>query len=166
VNPDAIQAKSISDTSETINAEEAPAVPTVARIVPESSLEVVSATPPLLRGSPLQWTALVTSPPIIAGVRSWTIETIGPRGQPLSMSFSPDGSLLAASSNEGVIRIWDSMSRNLLRCLVRHTSSCFSIAWSTDGAYLASGGLDRQILIWDVQSGRQRANLGEQKAEV
>ncbi len=136
-----------------------------ARIVPESSLNVVSSPPPLFRGSPLGRSALVTRPASIAGIRSWSIETIGPRGQPISMSFSPDGSMLAGAGWDGVIRIWDAQTRELKRCL-GHSLGVWSISWSPDGAYLASGGVDPSIIIWDVQSGRQRAVLSKQQTHV
>jgi WD40 repeat protein/transcriptional regulator with XRE-family HTH domain len=71
-----------------------------------------------------------------------------------SLAFSPDGSLLASSSDDSDVRLWDSSSGDCLRLLQDHTNRVRSIAFSPDGSTLASGSDDQAIRIWDTHSGR------------
>ncbi len=71
-----------------------------------------------------------------------------------SLAFSPDGSLLASSSDDANVRLWDSASGECLSLLQGHTNRARSIAFSPDGSKLASGSDDQAIRIWDTRSGR------------
>ncbi|HJT59524.1 MAG TPA: NB-ARC domain-containing protein [Ktedonobacteraceae bacterium] len=70
-----------------------------------------------------------------------------------SLAFSPDGSLLASSSDDSDVRLWDSASGDCLRILEDHTNRVRSISFSPDGSTLASGSDDRTIRVWDTYSG-------------
>ena len=74
------------------------------------------------------------------------------------LAFSPDGSLLAASSADGGIRIWRVAGRGPPRIL-SHEGGVTSIAFSGDGALLASGGYDRKVMLWRVADGRPMRTL-------
>ncbi len=67
-----------------------------------------------------------------------------------SVAWSTDGRMLASGSDDGIVRLWDAISGNLLYTLVGHTSAIFSVAFSPDGKYLASGSRDNTIHIWDI----------------
>ncbi|HEX6483190.1 MAG TPA: NB-ARC domain-containing protein [Ktedonobacteraceae bacterium] len=71
-----------------------------------------------------------------------------------SLAFSPDGSLLASSSDDSDVRLWDSSSGDCLRILRDHTNRVRSIAFSPDGSTLASGSDDATIRLWNIHSGR------------
>ena len=60
--------------------------------------------PPIKGGEPLSPLALVARPAEIKGVQSWTIETRNPRGQLLTVAYSPDGRWLAFSSDRDPTR--------------------------------------------------------------
>jgi WD40 repeat protein len=71
-----------------------------------------------------------------------------------SVRFSPDGTLLAASSgSEGEIRLWHVADGQECFVLKGHTSWVCSIAFSPDGTLVASGSDDSTIRLWDVRSG-------------
>lgn len=75
-----------------------------------------------------------------------------------SVAFSPDGTLLAASSGDGNIRIFD-ISRNELKSSLKSDVSkvfVFHVSFSPDGKTLIAACGDGTALIW---------NLGEERIE-
>jgi WD40 repeat protein/tRNA A-37 threonylcarbamoyl transferase component Bud32 len=143
---------------------------------PAAGERVPDATRP--RAEPLSELALVHRPASLPGVRSWTIETTIHRGQVNRVAFQPKGRILASAGGDGVIRLWDPATGQLLRALLGHNSPIAALAWSPDGRLLASAGtvvipsLDRNmpikivnaiypgeksdptVRLWDVDSGR------------
>jgi WD40 repeat protein/tRNA A-37 threonylcarbamoyl transferase component Bud32 len=65
-----------------------------------------------------------------------------------SLIFSPDGQILASSSNDNTIKLWDVASGNEIGTLTGHCSQVNSIVFSCDGQILVSGGADGAIKIW------------------
>jgi serine/threonine-protein kinase len=97
----------------------------------------------------------------------------GPAEWVMSMDFSPDGLLLAATSgpyyppyDEKRILLWSVPDGALLRTLEGHTAIAVSVAFSPDGTRLASGSHDGTIRIWDVASGQQIDALSGHQAGV
>jgi WD40 repeat protein len=67
--------------------------------------------------------------------------------------FSPDGNILASTSEDLTIRFWDvSTQRPLSEPLQLDDIPAFSIAFSPDGKILASGHGDAGIQLWDVET--------------
>jgi len=75
----------------------------------------------------------------------------GPKALVWQVAFSPDGTLLAAASGDGMIRIWDVESGLLAATLAGHSKAATSLAFSPDGRWLASGGLDGKVVLWGVK---------------
>ena len=104
-------------------------------------------------GEPLASRALVPSPAPIRGLRSWTIETIGVRGNLLPAVYSPDGRLVLTGSMDGAVRIWDAATHRLVRVLeARSNNDGFTL--SPDGRYLAMYGEWQTLDLWEVATGR------------
>lgn len=74
----------------------------------------------------------------------------------ISVAFSPDGKLLAGSSWDGAVKLWDRDSGTELRTV--YTYGAFSVAFSPDGKLLAGGG-ENSIKLWEVASGNELRTL-------
>ena len=69
-----------------------------------------------------------------------------------SAVFSPDGSHVAASHRDGVVRIWSVYTGRLTKRMEAHHNWVFSVAFVPDGKGLLSGGGDGELRYWDVSS--------------
>lgn len=115
-------------------------------IVPEKS-------GPLEVGEPLGAYALVNRPAPLPGVRSWTFETRGHRGNVNAIAYSPDGRWLATAGEDGTTRVWDARTGALVRGLIGQQPVLYSLAWAPDSRTLVSLSSD-EFWYWDVVEGR------------
>ena len=76
-----------------------------------------------------------------------------------SLGFAADGRLLASGHDDGVLRLWDTTGRRMLREFRGHTRPVSALAFSPDGNTLASAGEEKVILLWDVSSGKVRTTI-------
>ncbi len=84
----------------------------------------------------------------------------GHRGPVTGMAISPDGELIATSSLDRTVRLWDPRSGQQLRCLMGgHRDWVRAVAFSPDGKLLASTGDDGAIRLWDPISGERKYRL-------
>jgi WD40 repeat protein len=67
-----------------------------------------------------------------------------------SISFSPDGSTLAAGSLDGIVRLWEARTWQEEAQLASHTACVAALAFSPDGRTLASGSWDNTVKLWDL----------------
>src|SRR5258708_1908430 len=61
---------------------------------------------PLKQGGALSVRTPVARPRSIKGAVSWTVETRRHRWAPIDLALSPDGTLIATSGYDGMIRLW------------------------------------------------------------
>ncbi len=69
----------------------------------------------------------------------------------IDLSWSPEGSLLAAAETSGPITILDSEQGNKISKLSGHSFGTSQIGWSSAGKFFASVGLDGFIRYWDLK---------------
>jgi WD40 repeat protein len=96
-------------------------------------------------------------------IKVWNLQTGGMRvlkGEwkgPASISFSPDGNLIAAADGDlsnPAIRVWD-IETGSARVLGRSTRQITSVALP-DGKRVVSGSWDETIRVWNIQTGEAR----------
>ena len=77
--------------------------------------------------------------------------------QIVSVTFSPDGQLLASGSNDGVVKLWSVSTGQIVKTLFEPgegTERIASVTFSPDGQLLASGSNDGVVKLWSVSTGQ------------
>lgn len=76
-----------------------------------------------------------------------------------SISFSPDGRMLAGGGTNGEVYLWDVGTGRLRKTLEGHTDLVESVSFNPNGLILASAGWDTTVRLWDVATGALRNTL-------
>jgi len=78
-----------------------------------------------------------------------------------SLSFSPDGAVLASASADQTAKLWNVSTGTLITTIVGHTAWLDAVSFSPDGNLIATGGFDNAIKIWDAHTYDLLATLTE-----
>ena len=93
--------------------------------------------------------------------RSLLHELRGHSNVVLDIEFSPDGRLLASSSADATIRLWNLSTLRATHVLRGHSRRVVDISFSHRGSQIASASLDGSAKIWSTRSGALERTLGE-----
>lgn len=83
----------------------------------------------------------------------------GHEGGISSIAVSPDGKLIASSSLDHTVRLWQAATGKLLRVLSIHKNEVYAVAFSPDDKTLASSDYDGKVILWDLTLFRPRLTL-------
>ncbi len=94
-----------------------------------------------------------SNPPMLIDARTYErrIALSGHQGTVFSAAWSPTSAILATTSADKTVRLWEADSGKELKSLT-HARPVLNVAWSRDGKYLATCS-DDVIHIWDSASG-------------
>lgn len=96
----------------------------------------------------------------------WVVSTAGHDVDVLTLAFSPDGTSFVTGAGDGMIKIWEAATGQLIRSLAGHSNTVTCLRFDSTGRWLASGSVDRTIKVWDAQTGVQIATLVGHEAPV
>ncbi|KAF8055723.1 utp15 [Scenedesmus sp. PABB004] len=76
-----------------------------------------------------------------------------------SGTFRPDGRLLVAGGQTGIVQVFDANSRSVLRQLKGHQRPVHVARFAADKVHVLSGSDDVTLRWWDISAGKQLARL-------
>lgn len=136
----------------------------------ERSIDVLAFSPDgqLLAASGVDFNESGTfdAPVHVWQVDSWDLlyKTAYP-GPTVSLEFSPDNTLLATESHDGIY-LWDARTGSFLTSLDVDTASINDIAFSPDGRFLAGADASSKVYVWDVAHRTLHTTLQGHTAQV
>src|SRR5262245_58943677 len=87
----------------------------------------------------------------VAPLRADVRELSGHKGEVTAVVFHPSGKLLATTSIDGTLRLWDLPEGKLRQSLMVHTGGCYAAVFAPDGKWLATAGADKLVRIFDSE---------------
>jgi WD40 repeat protein len=82
-----------------------------------------------------------------------------PPSELAAVAWSPNGEMIAGVGSNGLVRIWDADTGQVLHDLQGGARFVNSVAWSPDNTRIASGGDDPTIRVWSAVTGQLLASL-------
>src|SRR6185436_13190634 len=85
----------------------------------------------------------------------------------LQLAFSSDGGVLASTSEDQTIRLWNTADWSPLSDPLRgHNHEVNAVAFSSNGGVLASGNKDGEVLLWKIDARRPENGRRELPSDV
>lgn len=72
-----------------------------------------------------------------------------------SLTWSPDGKLIASASDDKFVQVFDATSGVRKVIYSGHAEEVAAVAWSPNGKLIASGSQDKTVQVWDAASGKK-----------
>ena len=82
------------------------------------------------------------------------------------VAFRPDGARLAGGADDGMVRLWDVETGQLVRTFVFDTgflNEATGVAFRPDGKRLAAASESNGVRVWDAESGRCIVSIDRQE---
>jgi eukaryotic-like serine/threonine-protein kinase len=159
-DPDPARTLTASQTLQHIAATDSPAVAAAARALipahPPAPGAVSPAAPAQAHGRPK---SPGPGPARLARTLKGHAGSALPNGGVLEVAFSRDGQLLATSSDDQTVRLWDPATGQHIRTLTGHTGWVNAVAFSPDGLLLAAGAGGQTVRLWNPATGGRLRTL-------
>ena len=72
-----------------------------------------------------------------------------------TISWSPDGRLLASGEKSGKVHVWNVETLASVQLYKEHIDEITDVAWSPGGQHVASASLDHTVRVWDAHTGKR-----------
>ena len=82
------------------------------------------------------------------------------------VSFSPDGTKLAACAADKFVKVFEMPSGKFLKAFEGHTHHVLDVGWKGDGKLLASAGADNAIKVCDYEKGEQARTIAGHTKQI
>lgn len=83
----------------------------------------------------------------------------------LTVSFSPDGTKLAAGGADGAVRVYDAASAKRELLMEQHADWVTAVAFSPEGKFIASASRDKSARVFDARTGELHSAYVEKHEE-
>lgn len=91
---------------------------------------------------------------------------LGHQGKVNSVTFSPDGKLVATAGDDRKVMVWNALTGEKLTILSGHKYPVRGVAFSPDGKLLATASEDRTANVWESSTGRLLTTLRGHKSRL
>lgn len=78
-----------------------------------------------------------------------------------ALDFSTDGTRLASTGYDRLIKIWDAKTLAESATLKDHSDTVYGLQFQPNGTLLASAGADRAVKLWDTKTGKRLYTLSD-----
>jgi len=123
-------------------------------IAPPKSQPLYPTTSPLVKPARAPASYVKAAPRTITRLATYR----GHSKEVYTVSWSPDGKLIATGSGDETVQVWDvARGKNVLsycgHCHKIGKGLIQAVMWSPDGKYIVSGSWDKTVRIWDASTG-------------
>ncbi|NEO15626.1 MULTISPECIES: TIR domain-containing protein [unclassified Moorena] len=99
------------------------------------------------------------------GAVSWVREynrLVGHNSWVTSVSFSPDGNLIASASKDHTVKLWSRKGKPL-QTLKGHEATVWNVSFSPDGKTIATASQDKTVKLWSLDGKNLQTFKGHQR---
>jgi WD40 repeat protein len=83
-----------------------------------------------------------------------------------SLDFSPDGNRVAATGNDGCVKVWSASDGTLLSYFKAHRTTAWQASYSSHGDRLLTVSSDMVARVWDLSAQAERPDIGVHTGSV